>query len=148
LNGAYRYAITFIGGAGETTAGAESTIAVANTGVQLANIPVGPPGTVERKIYRTPSGGAPGSERLVDTLSDNTSTVYTDTRADSSLGDPIPTTNTATAPTTSQGPLGVGGLSAGTANSGPPGALLIALLIVIAFGAGIYVYARSQRRPA
>jgi hypothetical protein len=146
LNGAYRYAITFVGGAGETTGGAESTIAVANTGVQLANIPIGPPGTVERKIYRTPASGAPGSERLVDTLSDNTSAVYTDTRADSSLGDPIPTANTATAPTTSQGLLG--GLASGTANNGPPGALLIALLVVVAFGGGIYVYWRSQRHSA
>src|SRR5262249_30777273 len=143
-----RYAITFVGGAGETTGGAESTIAVANTGVQLANIPIGPPGTVERKVYRTPAGGAPGSERLVEALTDNTATDYTDTRADSSLGDPIPTTNTASAPITSQGLLGIGGPSSGTVNSGPPTALVIALLVVVAFGVGIYVYARSRRRPA
>jgi hypothetical protein len=143
LNGAYRYAITFLGGAGETTGGAESTLAVANTGVQLANIPIGPSGTVARRIYRTPAGGAPGSERSVATLSDNTSTVYTDTVADRSLGDPIPNTTTATAPI-GQGLLPIGGPSLGTSNSGPPLALVIALVIVV-LGGG-FVFARSRLR--
>ena len=143
LNGAYRYAITFLGGAGETTGGAESTIAVANNGVLMSNIPIGPNGTVARRIYRTPAGGAPGSERSVATLSDNTSTIYTDTLADRSLGDPIPSTATATAPI-GQGLLPIGGSSFATSNSGPPLALVIALVIVV-LGGG-FVFARSRMR--
>jgi len=143
MQGAYRYAITFLGGAGETTGGAEASIAVANTGVQLSNIPVGPNGTVARRIYRTPAGGAPGSERSVATLSDNTSTVYFDSAADTSLGSLIPSSNDATAPNT-QGGLSIAGASIGSSNGSPPVALILALLIVVVGGG--YLFMRSRRR--
>jgi hypothetical protein len=60
------------------------------------------------------------------------------------LGDPIPNTTTATAPI-GQGLLPIiGGPSLGTSNSGPPLALVIALVIVVLGGS--FVFARSRLR--
>ena len=55
-------------------------------------IPVGPVGTVGRKIYRTKAGGA--DYFLVGKIADNTTTSYLDsTVADADLGSPLPLVN-------------------------------------------------------
>jgi hypothetical protein len=97
--GAYRYQVTFVNAGGETTGGVEFTITTttSNTNVNLTSIPTGPTGTTQRKIYRTAVGGAAGTEKLVTTIADNTTTTFTDNVADASLGVAIPTSNTAVA---------------------------------------------------
>jgi len=57
--------------------------------IPLTSIPTGPAGTTARKIYRTAAGGA--QLKLLATISNNTTTTYTDTTADSSLGANVPT---------------------------------------------------------
>lgn len=98
--GTYRYQATFVNGSGETTGGTEITVVTTagNQGVSLAGIPVGPGGTTARKLYRTVAGGASGAEKLLATLSDNTTTTYQDTLPDSALGATVPGTNTAGVP--------------------------------------------------
>lgn len=59
-----------------------------NRKVTLSNIPLGPVGTTNRKIYRTEGGGS--SYKLLATLADNTTTTYTDDIADGSLADAYP----------------------------------------------------------
>lgn len=64
--------------------------------VPITTIPIGPPGTTARKIYRTVAGAAYayGNFKTVATLGDNTTTNYTDTVADASLGAAAPSSNT------------------------------------------------------
>jgi len=85
-------------GSGETLLGvppsATNTAFVPGTNYQtvpLTQIPIGPPLVTARKIYRGPSW------RLVDTIANNTTTTYTDTKAEASLGAAVPATNTAVA---------------------------------------------------
>jgi len=59
-----------------------------NQRVDLTNIPIGPPGTVGRKIYRTKVGGGTSSLGLVAKIPDNVTTIFTDTVADADRGDP------------------------------------------------------------
>lgn len=100
--GAYKYQVTFVTQVdavttGETQGGTEATVTTTsgNQAVNLTAIPTGPAGTIQRKIYRTAVGGATGTEKLVATIADNTTTTYADTVADASLGAAIPTVNTA-----------------------------------------------------
>lgn len=84
LSNIRRYAVTFYDASGETTVGAKSTpspqpfrsVADAN----INDIPLGPPGTVGRKIYSYLSFGyAPDiidEVALVATIADNTTTSY------------------------------------------------------------------------
>jgi hypothetical protein len=67
-----------------TTAGAGKVI--------LTGIPIGPPGTVGRDLYRTKAGGS-DYYRLYQIM-DNATTTYEDNVADASLGDLIPLINT------------------------------------------------------
>jgi hypothetical protein len=60
--------------------------------VVLSGIAVGPSGTTARKLYRTTVGGA--QLKLLATLADNTTTAYTDTLADASLGANAPASDT------------------------------------------------------
>lgn len=92
--GVYKYQITFVVG-GETSGGTEASITTTsnNTNVNLTNIPLGPAGCTQRGVYRTAVGGATGTEKLVAYIADNTTTTYTDSTADGSLGANIPTTN-------------------------------------------------------
>lgn len=62
------------------------------TAVPLTNIPTGPSGTTIRHLYRQ-SGGA--GLRSLDSISNNTTTTYTDTAPNSALGAAPPTTTTA-----------------------------------------------------
>ena len=88
---AYYYAVTMDTDA--YTCGAVSNTvttgaAGGNRQVTLSNIPLGPAGTVNRRIYRTVGGGA--SLLLLATISDNTTTTYVDNIADGTLGAAMP----------------------------------------------------------
>lgn len=48
-----------------------------------SNIPIGPSGTVGRKLFRTKADSSEG--RLLDTIDDNTTTTYSDTTSDDGL---------------------------------------------------------------
>ena len=93
--GAYLWAVTFVDAYGESTPGAtlSLTTTTGNQGASLTAIPLGPvPGTTARKIYRTAVGGS--QLKLLTTLNDNTTTTFTDTTADGSLGANAPTVST------------------------------------------------------
>jgi len=62
---------------------------VTNQNILLSNIPLGPIGTTNRKIYRKDSGTG-GAYKLVTTIANNTATTYTDVTASGSLGAAIP----------------------------------------------------------
>src|ERR1051326_377977 len=96
-NGAHSYKVTFVTATGETDAGtasAQVTVAdkTVNGKIALSAIPIGNSNVTSRKIYRTVAGDT-GSYLLVGTISDNTTTTFTDNIADSSLGAQIPSTN-------------------------------------------------------
>ena len=85
LTGDYYGKVTYI-----AADGAESDLSVASNKVTItdnviywSNIPTGPAGTMQRKLYRTRADGS--IYYLLATLDDNTTTTYTDTVADSSL---------------------------------------------------------------
>lgn len=84
--GAHTYAVTFTSSTGETQAGTGviATTTGGNNTVALTAIPLGPTGTVGRKVYRS-KVGTTNPLFLVTTLNDNTTTSYTDSVADSSL---------------------------------------------------------------
>ena len=93
--GSYQYALTFLTPGGETTPSPllSVTTTSGNQQVSLSNIPVGPattatPGVAAnsvtgRNLYRTQVNGT--QLFLLATLTDNTSTVYSDSTADSLL---------------------------------------------------------------
>ena len=57
--------------------------------INLSSIPLGPAGTVRRRLFRTTAGGA--EYREVAAIPNNTSTLYTDVTPDSNLGgSPLP----------------------------------------------------------
>lgn len=93
----YTYKITFINANGETEAGTISADITPTGGdgqVSLTAIPVSPHSSVtSRKIYRTDGGGS--TYKLLTTVSDNTTTTFTDNIADGSLGATAPATNSA-----------------------------------------------------
>ena len=88
LTGTYYYRITFITASGSTEVGAVSaSVSPSAQQVNLTAIPIGPAGVTARGIYRTVTGGGfPYITYLVATISDNTTTTYTDNVADGSLG--------------------------------------------------------------
>lgn len=104
-SGTYRYKVTFVTGlvkgdgslyiVGETQGGPTATVTTggSNLAVSLTNIPVGPVGTIARRIYRTAVNGADGTQKLALTIGDNTTTSYVDTVPDASLGAAVPTSN-------------------------------------------------------
>lgn len=91
--GTYEYGITFVTAEGETELGDVSDPLVLATSrqVSLTNIPVGGPGTTNRRVYRQKDGGG---FKLVATIS-NAGTTYTDNIAAGSLGAAPPETSTA-----------------------------------------------------
>jgi uncharacterized phiE125 gp8 family phage protein len=96
-NGVYRYLCTFVTADGETDAGAVSnSVTVANNAVNgkidLSGIPTGGSAVTARKIYRTAHDGS--SFLLAATISNNSTTTYTDNLADASLGASAPSSNT------------------------------------------------------
>ena len=93
--GAYQYAVTFVDALGESTPGTIGNITTTSgtTNVNLTAIPLGPsPLTTARKIYRTAVGGS--QLKLLTTISDNTTTTFTDSTVDGSLGANAPTIST------------------------------------------------------
>ncbi len=103
LTGAYSYQVTFVTGLvdgtgalhvkGETLPGTISTtVNTTAQNINLTNIPIGPTGTIARKIYRTKAGGS--VYYLAFQISDNTTTSWTDSTTDTSLVTVVPTSNT------------------------------------------------------
>lgn len=106
LTGAYQYAVAFVTGyptsdsptpsyqtKGNTGGGtASSTVNPSSQTVSVSAIPIGPTGVVERILYRTKANGS--TFYYLDTLTDNTTTTYTDNTPDTSLGAQMPTSNT------------------------------------------------------
>jgi hypothetical protein len=86
-NGAHRYAVSFVTAIGESLPSEYVIVTVADKTVDgkvaLSSIPLGLTGTTARKIYRTAAAGT--ALKLLTTLSDNTTTTYTDNTADASL---------------------------------------------------------------
>ena len=86
--GTYRYVVTFVeaGTQVESRASLPLTVSTSagNQQVTLDNLPLGPTGTAARKIYRTSLADA--TYQLVDTISDNTTRTYVDSKADGALG--------------------------------------------------------------
>ncbi len=107
-DGTHSYKVTFVTAEGETDPNIKSNVVTvadkATDGkVDLTSIPLGPtsggPTVTDRKIYRTVAGDT-GDWKLLTTIADNTTTIYTDNTADGSLGAAAPTTNgTARVPT-------------------------------------------------
>ena len=89
--GTYNYKILFESASGLSTPSpsASVTTAVNSYKINLTNIPLGPSGTISRKIYRTQVNGT--VYKLLATISNNIDTVYIDNNADSSLGASIST---------------------------------------------------------
>lgn len=91
LTGAYYYTQTFVTALGETAPwpGTATVVNPSSQQVNLSVIPLGPSGTIARRIYRTPAvtGSIDTKDYyLVTTINDNTTTAYTDNLADGSLG--------------------------------------------------------------
>lgn len=96
-NGVHRYKVSFTTADGETLASpASDAVTVTDKTtigkVSLTAIPVGGSAVTGRKLYRSTAGTS--SYYLLTTLSDNTTTTYTDNTADSGLGAGEPTANT------------------------------------------------------
>lgn len=92
LTGTYEYAVSFVTAAGETALGAISNaIVLTSHKANLTAIPLGGTGTTARKIYRRINGGVFG---LLTTISDNTTTTYSNDNATSVGALPL-TTSTA-----------------------------------------------------
>ncbi|MCX6761278.1 MAG: hypothetical protein NTY33_00315 [Candidatus Moranbacteria bacterium] len=90
-SGTHTWYVTFVTNGVESQLGTPSTPAITcngdgNDSVSLSNIPIGPAGTTNRKIYRTPAGNSP--DPLLLTTLNSSDTTYTDVSADTSLGAP------------------------------------------------------------
>lgn len=95
--GPHGYAVVFKNGNGKTTPSPIVFVMVEDEDVNgkvRVKVPLGPEGTTNREVYRTPSNGA-DLLLLVD-LDDNTTEDYLDDTADSELGPDAPQENTAT----------------------------------------------------
>jgi hypothetical protein len=92
----YRYKVTYITAQGETSGSPEASVSLTGDAstAALSTIPVSADARVTaRKIYRTQANG---SEFLFEqTITNNTATTATSASADTTLGAPLPITNTA-----------------------------------------------------
>jgi hypothetical protein len=93
--GTYQYVVTFQSGLPPFSTGeslpspvASITTTSGNQQVNLTNIPIGPAGTRKRTLYRTTAGGS--TFMFLANIGDNTSTTFTDSIADGSLGSQTP----------------------------------------------------------
>lgn len=77
------YAVTIDADAYVCGAISNEIASVTNQDINLTNIPLGPSGTTNRKIYRK-SSETSSTYKLIATLANNTATTYTDTTADAS----------------------------------------------------------------
>jgi uncharacterized phage protein gp47/JayE len=96
LDGMYQYTVTFLTLEGETASGLESeAFDVTTRRINVNNIPLGGPGTIARRLYRSLEGSG---FKLVPTgtaLSNNTTTTYQDNNAEGVLGAAPPEDSTA-----------------------------------------------------
>ena len=87
----YIYSITYVNASGETDLGVSSDRIYADAThqqIQLSNIPISPSDAVSaRKLYRRKATGGTINRYYLATISDNTTTTYTDNIADADLGD-------------------------------------------------------------
>lgn len=85
----YQVAIT-VSSATHICGAISNPVTTTTTGaVEVTNIPLGPTGTTNRLVYRVQGDeavGTHGNYDLLATIADNTTTVYTDTTGDASLG--------------------------------------------------------------
>lgn len=91
LDGTYYYEITYVTAGGEERIGTRSNSITINGKCTLLNLPQGYDGVTSRKIYRTDGNGE--NLKLVDTINDNETLTYTDSKADSALTNAIPPIN-------------------------------------------------------
>ena len=98
----YRYRISFINEAGSESPLSEPTPKIiwqtqdidkgtntyANRACPVMQIPVGPTGTIARRLYRTNNGGS--TFNFLDTITNNTDEIYVDFREDTQLGAQAP----------------------------------------------------------
>ena len=91
--GTYKGRVSFIDSNGNESllSPVAQVVIAANQRINWTNIPTGPAGTVKRRLYRTEVNGSI-YKKLVD-IDDNTTTVYYDTKPDSSLGEAAITDN-------------------------------------------------------
>ncbi len=87
LIGTYYYEITYITAGGEERIGTRSNSVTLNGKCALLNIPQGFDGVTARKIYRTDGNGK--NLKLVDTINDNETLTYTDSKPDTELTNAI-----------------------------------------------------------
>jgi len=87
LQGTYYYEITYVTAGGEERLGTRSNSITIDGKCTLLNLPLGYDGVTARKIYRTDGNGQ--NLKLVDTVADNETLTYTDSKADSALGNAI-----------------------------------------------------------
>lgn len=87
-NGAYTYKIVYVNSASveSNPSTASTTLTVASTKIEITSIPLAPQswGVSTRRLYRTVTSGS--TFLRLTTLSDNTTTTYSDNTADASLG--------------------------------------------------------------
>ena len=97
-NKEYQYHVTYYYADGESNSNATPTSITpsASKKVELTSIPTGGTRVTQRRLYRTAGDGS--TFKLLTTISDNTTTVYSDNIADSGLGADMDTDNTFTAP--------------------------------------------------
>ena len=78
--GSWCYAATFLKSGGETLLGPQSNVLVQGVNRQIAvsSIPLGPPGTVGRNLYRNAASGAAGSWIQIAQILDNVTTTFVD----------------------------------------------------------------------
>ncbi len=95
--GTHSWKVAFVhSGNGETLPGPKSNVLDVTTSakqVDLTSVPLGPAGTVSRKIYRTVTGDT-GTWKFVGSIANNSATIFTDNIADASLGADAPTVGT------------------------------------------------------
>lgn len=86
LTGTYLGKVTYVNDDGAESNPSSASGSLSITSKQISwTIPTGPTGTAKRRLYRTKAGGA--AYYYVTEIADNTTTTYTDTTADSALGD-------------------------------------------------------------
>lgn len=97
-NSSFYVGISFVTAAGETLASVLGTVStgVSDNRLSWSSIPTSADGRVTaRKLYRTPSTNFnPSGLKLLTTISDNSTTTYTDNSANGSLGANAPTADT------------------------------------------------------
>jgi trimeric autotransporter adhesin len=87
--GTYYYRVVYVTSIGETNTSGNLTVitTTGNTTVNLSGIPISTdPRVTARKLYRTPVNSSVDNQRFLATISNNTTTTYTDTIPDASLG--------------------------------------------------------------